>query len=52
VLALACVTGAAILAVAFLRHVAAKAELEGQKDVDGFDTHCIEFDELEAENAV
>jgi hypothetical protein len=38
--------------VVFLRRVPAKTGLEGQKDVDAFDTRFIEFDELEAENAV
>ena len=40
------------LAVVFLHRVPARAEFEGQKDVDASDTASIELDEQEVENAV
>lgn len=44
-------TGAAILAVVFLRHVPARAQVEGRPDVDAYATAIVELDELEAEHA-
>jgi hypothetical protein len=44
-------TGAAILAVVFLRHVPARTQAEGQPEADAYDAAIVELDELEAEHA-